>query len=87
MGGARPGENEVGWFVGDPGPRVYHTDEPRFASSRALLLSKQYIEYRGSRCAVTVEGSAYCIHGDDPNSQMMVTPERLLRGSNAEPSK
>src|SRR5882757_3596724 len=37
--GAPSGENEVGWFPGDPFPRLYHTDEPRFASgSRQTVL-------------------------------------------------
>ena len=85
--GAPAGENEVGWFAGDPSPRLYHTDEPRFGSGRAILTAKKYIEYRGTRCAVTDEGAAYCIHGTDPNSQIMVTWDTLLRGSNAAPSK
>jgi hypothetical protein len=86
--GVPPGENEVGWFPGDPFPRLYHTDEPRFASGtrQMLLVGQTYVEYRGSRCAVTMESGIYCIHGDEPNSQIMVTSYTTWRGSDAIPS-
>jgi hypothetical protein len=86
--GAPPGENEVGWFPGDPSPRLYHTDEPRFASGtrQTILNGLTYVEYRGSRCAVTRESGIYCIHGDDPSSQIMVTTGMTWRGSDATPS-
>jgi len=82
------GENEVGWFPGDPFPRLYHTDEPRFASGRrqSILAGQTYVEYRGSRCAVTMESGIYCVHGDDRNSQIMVTTGMTWRGSDAIPS-
>jgi hypothetical protein len=86
--GAPPGENEVGWFPGDPIPRLYHTDEPRFASGtrQMILVGQTYVEYRGSRCAVTKESGVYCIHGDESNSQTMVTSYMTWRGSDAIPS-
>jgi hypothetical protein len=86
--GAPSGENEVGWFPGDPFPRLYHTDEPRFASGRrqSILAGQTYVEYRGSRCAVTMESGIYCMHGDDRNSQIMVTSGMTWRGSDAIPS-
>jgi hypothetical protein len=85
--GAPPGENEVGWFPGDPFPRLYHTDKPRFASGtrQMVLVGQTYVEYRGSRCAVTKESGVYCIHGE-PNSQIMVTSYMTWRGSDAIPS-
>jgi hypothetical protein len=86
--GAPPGDNEVGWFPGDPFPRLYHTDESRFASGRRQLIlqGRTYVEYRGSRCAVTMESGIYCMHGDDRNSQIMVTTGMTWRGSDAIPS-
>jgi hypothetical protein len=86
--GAPPGENEVAWFLGDPVPRLYHTDEPRFnsGSRQTILFGQTYLEYRGSRCAVNRESAVYCIHGDDPNSQLMVTTGMTWRGSDATPS-
>jgi hypothetical protein len=86
--GAPQGENEVGYFLGDPFPRLYHTDELRFASgSRQTVLHGQtYIEYRGSRCAETRAGGVYCIHGDDPRSQIMVTTGMTFRGPDGTPS-
>jgi len=86
--GAPQGDNEVGWFVGDPFPRLYHADEPRFASgSRQQILSgRLYVEYRGSRCAETRESGVYCIHGDDPRSQIMVTTGMTFRGPEGTPS-
>jgi hypothetical protein len=86
--GAPPGENEVAWFVGDPSPRLYHTDEPRFHSGtrQTILVGATYLDYRGSRCAVNRESAVYCIHGDDPNSQLMVTTGMTWRGSDATPS-
>jgi hypothetical protein len=81
--GVPSGENEVGWFVGDTFPRLYHTDEPRFGTGRnqTILIATTYIEYRGSRCVVTRDAAVYCIHGEDANSQLMVTPRTIWRGS------
>jgi hypothetical protein len=86
--GAPPGENEVAWFPGDPFPRLYHTDEPRFASGtgQSIIHGRTYVEYRGSRCGVTMDSAIYCVHGDDPNSQIMVTTGMTLRGPDAAPS-
>lgn len=86
--GAPPGENEVAWFLSDPFPRLYHTDEPRFNSGarQTILIGQTYLEYRGSRCAVNRESAVYCIRGDDPNSQLMVTTGMTWRGSDATPS-
>ena len=86
--GTPPGENEVGWFPGDDFPRLYHTDEPRFASGvrQQIVKLQTYVEYRGSRCAVTFEAAIYCIHGDDPNSQIMVSNLMTWRGSAGTPS-
>lgn len=81
--GAPPGVNEVAWFPGDPSPRLYPTDTPHFDSGRAqtILFMRQYIEYRGSRCAIDHEAAVYCIHGDDPNSQIMVTATTVVSGT------
>jgi hypothetical protein len=86
--GAPPGESEVAWFVGDPSPRLYHTDEPRFNSGtrQTILVGETYLDYRGSRCAVNRESAVYCIHGNDLNSQLMVTTSMTWRGSDATPS-
>lgn len=86
--GVATGDNEVAWFVGDAYPRLYATTEPRFDSgaSQSILVSKKVIAYHGSRCAVTRESAIYCIHGDDPNSQLMVTSGSVLRGADATPS-
>ena len=86
--GAPAGQNEVAWFVGDPFPRLYHTEEPRFSSPAAqtILPERTYIEHRGSRCATTRDSGIYCIHGDDPNSQLMVTTLMTWRGADAVPS-
>jgi hypothetical protein len=35
---------------------------------------------------VNRESAVYCIHGDDPNSQLMVTTAMTWRGSDATPS-
>lgn len=81
--GAPAGENEIGWFLGDPFPRLYRTDVPRFVSGagQTILNGSTYIEFRGTRCAVTYESAAYCIHEGDPNSQIMVTTSMTWRGS------
>jgi hypothetical protein len=86
--GAPQGDNEIGWFVGDTFPRLYHTDEPRFNSGNAqqILSGRLYIEYRGSRCAETRESGVYCIHGDDPRSQIMVTTGMTFSGPEGSPS-
>jgi hypothetical protein len=86
--GAPPGENEVAWFPGDPSPRLYHTDEPRFDSGtgQSIINMRTYVEFRGSRCGVTENSAIYCMHGDDPNSQIMVTTGMTLRGPDAAPS-
>ena len=86
--GAPAGDNEVAWFVGDPFPRLYHTDDARFSSpaGQTILREQTYLEYRGSRCATTRDSAIYCIHGDDPNSQLMVTTSMTWRGADAVPS-
>jgi hypothetical protein len=86
--GAPPGENEVAWFPGDPFPRLYHTDEPRFSSGsgQSIINLRTYVEYRGSRCGVNQNSAIYCMHGDDPNSQIMVTTGMTWRGPDAAPS-
>ncbi len=86
--GAPAGDNEVAWFVGDPFPRLYHTDEPRFSSpaGQTILPERTYIEHRGSRCATTRDSAVYCIRGDDLNSQLMVTTSMTWRGADAVPS-
>lgn len=86
--GAPRVENEVAWFLGDPFPRLYQTDEPRFNSGarQTILVGQTYLEYRGSRCAVNRESAIYCIHGDDLNSQLIVTTGMTRRGSDATPS-
>ncbi|MDA4109122.1 hypothetical protein [Mycolicibacterium holsaticum] len=83
--GAPPGSNEVAWFVGDPFPRIYHAEAPRFSapSAHMLLTRLTAISYRGSTCAVTAESTVYCIHGDNPDSQLMVTTTAPLRGRDA----
>jgi hypothetical protein len=85
--GVRAGENEIAWFVGDPFPRVYATNQPRFDSGagQTILLGRTYIEYRGSRCGTTRESWIYCIHGDDPNSQLLVTSTSVFRGADGVP--
>ncbi|MBI3216229.1 MAG: hypothetical protein HYZ38_20625 [Mycobacterium sp.] len=85
--GVSAGENEVAWFVGDPFPRLYHSEEPRFSSPAAqtLLRERMSIEYRGSRCSTTRDSGIYCIHGNDPNSQLMVTTTMVWRGADAVP--
>jgi len=82
--GTPSGDNEVAWLLGDPFPRLYHTEKPRFASPAAqtILLERTYIQYRGSRCAVRDSG-VYCIHGTDPDSQLMVTTSMTWRGAAA----
>jgi len=86
--GAPFGDNEVGWFPGDSFPRLYHADELRFNSGRsqAILIGEAYVDYRGSRCAVSSDSLVYCIHGDDPNSQLAVNSSMTWRGADAEPS-
>ncbi|MCX2930682.1 hypothetical protein ORI20_10365 [Mycobacterium sp. CVI_P3] len=86
--GVPAGDNEIAWFVGDPYPRLYATDQPRFDSGaqQSILVGKTVIDYHGARCAVTSESAIYCIHGDNPNSQLMVTSARVFRGADASPS-
>lgn len=88
LSGTPSGENEVAWFIGDTFPRLYHTREPRFSSAHAQMpLPRQtVIAYRGSRCAVTLHNTVYCIHGNDPDSQFMVTTTETLRGRDALPA-
>lgn len=85
--GAAPGDNEIAWFAGDPFPRLYHTDEVKFDYGRVqtLIFGLAKLTYRGTTCAVTRESGVYCIHGDDPNSQFMVTSYMTYRGPNALP--
>jgi hypothetical protein len=82
---ADPGENEVAWFPAIRFPRLPR--EPRFASStgQSIIHGRTYVEYRGSRCGVTMDSAIYCVHGDDPNSQIMVTTGMTLRGPDAAP--
>lgn len=86
--GVPAGENEAAWFYGDPFPRLYLSADPRFDSGagQTLLVRYNFIEYRGSRCAVTPDSAVYCIHGDDPNSQLLVTSGEVLRGAEGQPS-
>jgi hypothetical protein len=67
-------------------PRWYHTDKPRFDSGaqQSLVIAQNFIAYRGSRCAVTMEGSVYCINRDNADSQMMTTGYMGYRGSQAQ---
>ncbi|MDR3655971.1 MAG: hypothetical protein P4L48_09940 [Mycobacterium sp.] len=77
--------NEIAWFTGDPFPRLYHTDQPRFNSDagQTILNGQTYIDYRGVRCAITFESALYCIHGSDPDSQFMVSSGATYRGPQA----
>lgn len=86
--GAPAGENEVAWFSGDPFPRLYATAQPQFDSGagQGILLGLTYIEYRGSRCSASRESSIYCVHGADPNSQLLVTSSNVFRGADGLPS-
>lgn len=86
--GASAGNNEVAWFVGDPFPRLYHTGAPRFSSAgaQAILPRHTSISYRGSHCATTLHNTVYCIHGDNPDSQILVTTSGTLRGRDAVPA-
>ncbi|MGE2713037.1 hypothetical protein ACQI4L_03155 [Mycolicibacterium litorale] len=86
--GVDGGENEVAWFVGDPFPRLYATSQPQFDSGagQTILTGLLFIEYRGSRCSVSRESSVYCIHGDDLNSQLLVTSSNVYRGAEALPA-
>jgi hypothetical protein len=83
-----PGQNEVAWFPGDPFPRLYATNEPRFDSGvkQTLLPAETYLVYRGIRCAVTPDSGVYCIQGEDRNSQIMVTTGMTYRGADTLPS-
>lgn len=87
LAGAPAGENEVAWFPGDPFPRLYNTGQPRFDSGaeQTVLVFGTLLEYRGSTCAVNYDHSAYCIHGTDLDSQMLVGAEMTFRGRNAQP--
>lgn len=86
--GVRAAENEVAWFSGDPFPRLYATVQPQFDSGagQTILLGLTYIEYRGSRCSASRESSIYCIHGNDRNSQLLVTSANVFRGADGLPS-
>ncbi len=86
--GVLVGENEIAWFPTDPFPRLYRTDNPAFASGRnqEVLVAKTFIVYRGSACATTLDASIYCINGDNPDSQLLVTPSATYRGRQAQPS-
>ncbi|EHB58509.1 hypothetical protein MycrhDRAFT_0945 [Mycolicibacterium rhodesiae JS60] len=88
LAGVPAGENEVAWFAGDPYPRLYRTDTPRFSANQgqAIVSESTFIDYHGSRCAVTYESAVYCKHNNDPNSQMMVTSATVLRGADASPA-
>jgi hypothetical protein len=86
--GVPPGDDEVAWFLGDAFPRLYAAEQPRFSSAagQTILTGLSYLEYRGSRCSVTRESAFYCIHGDDPNSQLMITSAAVFRGPDARPA-
>ena len=83
--GVPAGENEIGWFPGDPFPRLYHTDEPSFDSgaSQQIMSGETFLTYRGSTCAATAEAMVYCINGDNLDSQLMVGWHTTYRGRNA----
>jgi len=85
--GMQQGENEIAWLPGDPGPRVYHADKPRFDSGtrQQIITVKHRMTYRGSTCAVTVVGTVYCIHGENADSQLMLTAKAAYVGSQASP--
>jgi hypothetical protein len=85
--GVPPGDNEVAWFLGDPFPRLYSAEQQRFSSEggQLLVLGRTFLEYRGTRCSVTRESAIYCIHGDDPSSQIMVTSAAVFRGADGLP--
>lgn len=87
LAGGHPGDNEIGWFPGDPSARVYHTDRPTFASGaeQTPLPSKTFFRYHGSTCASTEANSVYCINGNNPDSQILVTTAMAFRGRNAQP--
>lgn len=80
---------EVAWFVGDLFPRLYPVPDGRFRFSspaaQSILPRETSISYRGSRCAVTGDSGIYCIHGDDLDSQILVTSGTVYRGTNALP--
>jgi hypothetical protein len=78
----------VAWFPGDAFPRLYHTDEPRFAAGPYSQLQggKSIFNYRGSTCGVTADSGVYCINGDNPESQILVTSYMTYRGRDAQPS-
>lgn len=86
--GAPSDTNEIGWFPGDSFPRLYRTDEPKFASGRGqtVLGGGTILAYRGSKCALTYDAAVYCINGDNPDSQIMVTPSKTYRGREAAPA-
>ncbi len=86
--GTPPGIDEVAWFVGDPFPRLYDAPAQRFSSPdrQAIVNESTYLTYRGTRCAVTPASGVYCIHGQDPNSQIMVTSGAILRGAQGLPA-
>ncbi|MEZ0365010.1 hypothetical protein ACAG26_15110 [Mycobacterium sp. pUA109] len=86
--GANHYENEIGWFPGHSAPRAYHADEPRFDSGvrQHILTTEHRLFYRGSTCAVTLEGRLYCIHGDDAASQMLlITNKGTYVGGHGDP--
>lgn len=86
--GTTAGENEAAWFPGDPFPRLYYTDAPRFNSgmNQQLLPSSTVLSYRGTRCGITMESAIYCVSGDNPNSQFMITSHMTFRGADALPA-
>ena len=86
--GTQPGDNEVGWFPGDPFPGLYSTEEPRFDSgaSQTIMPGRTVLRYHGSTCAVTYDQAFYCINGADLDSQILVTAEMTFRGRDAVPA-
>lgn len=86
--GAPAGENEVAWFPGDPFPRLYQSDQPRFNSglNQQLLTAYTVLSYRGIKCAITMESGVYCISRDDLNSQIMITSGMTYRGADGLPA-
>ncbi len=74
--GVEHNQNEIAWSPGDPVPILRHVEESKFDSGRpqtTILILESVLSYRGSRCAVTVEGAVYCINGENADSQLMVS--------------
>lgn len=72
----------VSWDPGDVAARLNSAADARFASGRrqALLTRDRYLQYRGSRCAVTVDSGLYCRNGDNRDSQILISTVATLTG-------